>query len=262
VYSDAFALGNDVRIVATCPSIIKQQYRNLATKKGNGKDGQPLIQLIRKCGREEFHRWASQATIGLIASFHEGYPSGFIEMAVKGQLTLFPNERWARDSLPADYPWFYSNRAEAIALIKRGLTWEWPLMVKKQLACLRPHHQHTDTSYHERRLSFWADPKWAAELSKPRRAPNDIREMLVDFAKDRESFTLEEACEGVTARSRSMTAATWNHPPARFWCRPGVYAELQALGFEDQCDGPVSRFTRAEEAEDGVQESEAGESDE
>lgn len=255
VYADAFALGHNVRIVATCPSVIKIQYRKLAEEKGKGPDGQPLIQLIRKCGREEFHRHASQATIGLIASFHEGYPSGFIEMAVKGQLTLFPDERWARDSLPADYPWFYKNRAEAHALIKRGLTWEWTSMVRRQLACLRPHHAHTDSTYHERRLQFWADPKWAEELSRPRRAPQEISDMLVDFAKDRETFTLEEACAGITERSRAISKASWDHPPARFWCRPGVHHELLQLGFEDICDGPTCRYRRVEEAVNGEEDS-------
>lgn len=266
IYADAFSLGHQVKIIATCPSIIKQQYRNLAAEKGNGPDGKPLIELIRKCGREEFHRYASQATIGLIASFHEGYPSGFIEMAVKGQLTLFPDERWARDSLPKDYPWFFKNRAEAMALIKRGLSWQWTNMVAKQLNCLRPHHQHKDSTYHERRLQYWADPKWAAEQQRARRAPKEISDMLVDFAKDRDAFTLQEACDGISERSRAMSTAAWNHPPARFWCRPGVHHELTKLGFEDQCDGPVSRFERrvpdmadrfveAEESDGGLPES-------
>jgi len=252
LYTAAFGLGLPVHIVVTCPSAVKPHIHKLVTSKGRGADGQPLIRLIPKCDRETFHREAGAATIGLVASKYEGYPYGFLEMAVSGQLTLFPDTPWARAVLPPDYPWIYHGEAEALTLVKRALTWEWLPMVRQQLASLRPFHGQVSLTYEAQRWGWWTDPRWQAEMTPIRRAPAWIRDSLESFASTVDTFTLAEACRAITAASRAFSARAWDAPPARFWCRPGVHAELQALGFVDTCLGPEPQYERsAAEAEEG-----------
>lgn len=248
-YARVFALGHPVKMVVTSPSIIKPAVGKAIRNLGRGPNGEWLIELIAKCGREQFADVMKRATICVIASSYEGFPFGFLQIAASGMLTLFPDRPWARDTMPSGYPWFYKTDAEALVLVQRALRGEWVRMVRKQLDCLRlvhgdPSNAHYD--YDAERWRFFMDPSFGADPSISVNRENDLVRVLLDYAASRNGFTLAEACTHIAEHSEQITERHWAAPPAGFWPRSWVHRVLvEHAGKVDACDGPQPRYVDA-----------------
>jgi hypothetical protein len=241
-YANVFALGYPVQIVLTSPSTIKPKIGAWIAAQGRRLNGEPLIVAVPRCGREAFMDAASKASMCVVPSTYEAFPYGFLQQASSALLTLFPDKPWARAMLPPDYPWFYKNDVEALALIRRALQGEWVAMVRAQLGSLRRHQATGPTDYDAERWKLYAAA--IPPLRKSARPHTPVVQMLARLSAERDRFTLADACLYVQERSRAITSKSWDEPPAAFWSRSWLHHVLLKFGLEDACDGPAVTYVR------------------
>jgi glycosyltransferase involved in cell wall biosynthesis len=72
--------------------------------------------------REDYWHALSRTTAFLATSMEESYGLEYIEALVAGAVGIFPDRDWAREILPAGYPFLYSTPAQAEELLYRAVT--------------------------------------------------------------------------------------------------------------------------------------------
>jgi len=109
-----FSYGRDVDIVLTTQHA--EDSKNII-KFMKGKSSS-VKKLIANCGRHDFFSNAASSKMFLCTSLDESYPAGFFELLYIIQLGIFPKVDWAMSTLPPNYPFVYSSKIEAHAMMR------------------------------------------------------------------------------------------------------------------------------------------------
>jgi glycosyltransferase involved in cell wall biosynthesis len=70
------------------------------------------------CPRHEFIKLMPRCHAFLAMSDRHSYPQGLMECLYSGLIGVFPNKRWARAVLPAEYPFWWDNVGQARQIIR------------------------------------------------------------------------------------------------------------------------------------------------
>lgn len=107
-----FSFGRDVDIHVTTQHIGSRYLLKYGNKASSIKE------LVKGCSREDFLERAVKSHVFICASDDESWPAGFWEQLYLVQVGIFPDQEWARAVLPKNYPYIFSSKNEAHAMLR------------------------------------------------------------------------------------------------------------------------------------------------
>ena len=249
VYDKFFSYGRDLDIVVTTGT----RKSTFCKQWGEITKGRPNINVRFQCPREEYLRIATSCHAFIVWSVSEAFPVGFWEQMYMGLIGLFPKTNWAVKQLPEGYPWIFSSKTEAYAMLKEIYD-DYPGAVSRT-AWIRDYirENHDAGAVYERILENAIVQMNAKHTYRIGRGAKQLLEEVLENDMVGDEFRLIEVLKGMEKRGdtfkadlaeRMRTMVTIHYYPNNY----DVYRELLNMGYVDICQDEEPMFRRGKQS--------------
>jgi hypothetical protein len=209
-------------------------------------DGREHIEVHYEVGKADYLKLAKRSHVFMCWSTSEGFPVGFWEQMYLGLIGLFTNKKWAVKQLPDNYPWIFSGKTEAYAMLMdiydnyevRRKALEWlPGYIRDKYGFNRVY------GIIEQKL---LDKLKLRKSYRMTRGVMELVDHVLPFFGDN-PFSLPQLLELMEKEGRSFTVdQKMRSQTMKYPTNYDIYRHILSLGYKDQCRSNVPVFEKGE----------------